>query len=69
MLTNKKLLLPLQCRLYTNLSPDCVKVIGCFSSNVNVGSSDTCVGPSYQSFLSTCTDELISTPEIMEFFP
>ena len=73
-LTNKKLLLPLKCRLDRNLFLDCVKLIHYFASVVNMISSNPCVGPSPRikiSFplLSTCTDELISAPKIMTFFP
>ena len=39
-------MLPLQCRLSTNLFPDSVKLIGYFASGVNVVSSNPCVGPS-----------------------
>ena len=57
----------------TNLLPDCVKLIGYFASAVNVISFSPCVGPSPRikipfPLLSTCTDELISTPKIMTFF-
>ena len=53
-----------------NLFPDCVKLIGYFASAVNVVSCNPCVGPSH-SLLSTDvhTDELISAPKIMTFFP
>ena len=52
----------------------CVKLIGYFASAVNVVSSNSCVGPLPRikiSFflLSICTDELISAPKIMKFFP
>ena len=73
-LTNKKLLLPSQCRLNTNLFPDCVKLIGYFASPVNVVSFNPYVGLSARikiSFplLSTGTDEFISAPKIITFFP
>ena len=44
-LMNKKLLLPLLCRLNANLFPDCVKIIGYFTFAVNVVSSNFCVSP------------------------
>ena len=52
---------------------DCVKLIGFLAPDVNVVPSNPCVDPSprikiYFSLLSTCTDELISAPEIMTFF-
>ena len=73
-LTNKKLLLPLSCRLNTNLFPDYVKLIGYCASAVNVVSSKHCVGlsPRIKIFfllLSTCTNEIKSAPKIMTFFP
>ena len=40
------MLLPLQCRLNTNLLPDCAKLIRYFASTVNVVSTNPCVGPS-----------------------
>ena len=48
--------------------------MGYFASAVNVASSDPFVVPSPRiktsfSLLSTCTDELISAPKIMTFFP
>ena len=48
--------------------------MGYIASAVNVISSNPCVGPSPEikvSFplLSICTDELISAPKIMTFFP
>ena len=73
-LTNKKLLLPLKCRPNTNLFPHCVKSIGHFAYAINVVSSNPWAGPSPRIkislvLLSICTDELISTPKIMTFFP
>ena len=44
-LTNQKLLLPLWCRLNTNLFPDCVTLIGYLASAVNVVLFNPCVGP------------------------
>ena len=41
-ITNKKLLLPLKCRLNTNLCPDCAKLI---VSAVTVALYKPCVGP------------------------
>ena len=64
-LTNKKLLLPLWCRRDTNLLFDCVKLIQGIFFLVNVASSN----PLSLILLSTCTDELISTPKIMTFLP
>ena len=43
--TNKKMLLPLWCRLNTNLFPNSVKLIRYLASAVNVVLSDPCVGP------------------------
>ena len=40
--------------------------------NINVVPSNPCVGPRikiYFTLLSTCTDELISAPKIMTYFP
>ena len=73
-LTNKKLLLPLWCRLNANIFPDSVKLIGHFPSTVNVVSSNPCVGPSSKIeislfLFSICTDELKSAPKLMTFFP
>ena len=45
-LTNKKLLLPLYCRLNTNFFPNCIKVVVYFTSAVSVVSSNPCVGSS-----------------------
>ena len=64
-LINEKLLLPLQCRLNTNLLFCCVKLIGHIASAVNVVISNPCVGPAPRiktSFLlwSICRDELSS---------
>ena len=52
----------------------CVKLTGYFALTANVVSSNSCVGslPRVKiSFflLSICTDELISAPKIMKFFP
>ena len=71
-LTNKKLLLPLQCRLYTNLFPDCVKLIEYLASGVNVVSFNRCVGPSPRTkidlyLLSICTYNLILAPKMLIF--
>ena len=73
-MTNKKLLLPLQCRLNTNLSFGCVKLIGYMASALNVVLSNLCVchSPRIKIFLfllSICTDELISASKIMTVFP
>ena len=67
-------MLPLKCRLNTNLFLDCAKLTGYFATAVNVVSSNPCVGPSPRikiSFhlISICTDELISAPKIMTFLP
>ena len=67
-------MLPLYCRLNTNLFPDCVKLIGYSASAVNVVPSNSYVGPIPRikiSFplLSICTDELISTPKMITFLP
>ena len=64
-LTNKKLLLPLWYRRNTNLLFDCAKLIQDIFFLVNVVSSN----PLSLILLSTCTDELISTPKIMTFLP
>ena len=61
-LTNKKLLLPLWCRLNANLFPDCIKLIEYFASSVNVVSSNPYVSLSprlnmFFPLLSACTDE------------
>ena len=66
------MLLPLYCRLNANLLFGFVKLIGCITSAVNVVSSNPWVGPLPRVrislfLLSTCTDELISTPKIMIF--
>ena len=45
-LTNKKLLLPLSCKLKQILLSDCLKLIGYLASAVNVVSSNPCAGPS-----------------------
>ena len=68
----KKLLLPLQCRLNTNLFLDSVKLIEYLASADIVVSSDTYVGLSPRTeisffLLSTCTEELLSTQKIMTF--
>ena len=73
-LTNKKLLIPLQCRLSANLLFGSVKLIRYIGSAFNVVSSNPCIGPSGRikiSFplLSICTDGLISGPKIMTLFP
>ena len=49
-------------------------MIGYFASAVNVVLSNPCVGQSPRIkislfLLSTCTDDLMSTPKIMTFFP
>ena len=67
-------MLPLECRLDINLFPDCVKLIGYFASAVNIVPSKPRVGPSPRikipsALILTCTDELISAPKIMTFFP
>ena len=59
---------------FTNLFPDCVKLIGYFASAVNMVSFNPCVDPSPRikisfNLFSTCTDEVISTTKIMTFFP
>ena len=71
---NNKLLLPLYCRLNTNLLFGCVKSIGYIASAINVESSNPCTGPSPSIkislfLLSIWTDELISAPEMMTFSP
>ena len=58
-------MLPLQCRLNTNLFPDCVKLIRYVAFAVYVVSSNPCVGPSPRIkvslfLLSIYTDNLIS---------
>ena len=63
-----------ECRLNTNLFPESVKLIEYFASAVNVVSSNPWVGPLprikiYFPVLSTFTDELISAPKIITFFP
>ena len=60
----------MMCRLNTNLFPDCVKIIECLASAVNVVSSNRRVGTSQEikitfPLLSKCTDELIPVPKIM----
>ena len=71
--TNKKLLLPLSCsRLNTNFLFDCVKLIEYLASAVNVLSSYVSPLPIikiYLFLLSLYTDEFISAPKIMTFFP
>ena len=73
-LTNKKLLLPLQCKLNADLSPDAVKLAGYLASPVIAVPSKPCVGPSPRTkislfLLSTCTDGLILAPKITTFLP
>ena len=72
-LTNKKLLLPLYCRLNTNLLFGCVKLLGYFASAGYVVSFNFCVGTSSRMIslllLSTCTDEPISASKLMTFLP
>ena len=73
-LKNKKLLLPLYCRLNVNLSPDCVKLIEYIASAVNVVSSNPYVGPLPRIkkslfLISICKDLLISASKTMTFFP
>ena len=67
-------MLPLQCRLNANLLFGCVKLIGYKASVVNVESSYPCVGPAPRIKISLpllliCTDEAISAPKILTFFP
>ena len=66
------MLLPLQCRLKRNFLFDLEKLIKYSASSANVVLSNPCVGPLpkikiFFFLLSTCTDELISTPKIMTF--
>ena len=73
-LKNKKLLLPLYCRLNVNLSPDCVKLIEYIASAVNVVSSNPYAGPLPRIkkslfLISICKDLLISASKTMTFFP
>ena len=68
------MLLPFYCRLNSNILFGCVKLIGYKTPAANVVSSNPCVGPSPRIKISfplllTCTDELMSAPEIMTFFP
>ena len=61
-------------RLHTNLLIGCVKVIVYLASAVNIVPSNTYVVPSPRiktsSFsFSICTDDLMSAPKIMTFFP
>ena len=57
-----------------SLFPDCVKLMGYFASAVKAVSSNLCAGLSTRikisyPLLSTSTDELISAPKIITFFP
>ena len=68
------MLLPLQCRLDTNIFADCVELIGYSASALNVVPSNPGVGPLprikiHFPILSVCTDELISTPKMITFLP
>ena len=61
-------------RLNINIFLGYVKLIGYLTSAANVVLSNPCVGASPRTkislfLLSICTDELISTPKIMTFFP
>ena len=73
-MTENTFTVPYSVDLNTNIFLDCVKLIGYFASAVNVVSSNPCVGPSPGIKISLfslliCTDELISTPNIMTLFP
>ena len=73
-LRNKKLLLPLYCRLNWNYLCGFVKLIGYLASVVNLVSSNHCAVslPRIKIslfLLSICIDELLSGPKIMTFFP
>ena len=72
-MANKKLLVPLNCRLNANRFREPVKLIRYLASAVIVPSSKSCVVPSPRTniflFLpSICTEELLSTPKIMTLF-
>ena len=67
-------MLPLECRLDTDLSPNFAKLIGCSASAVNMISSNPCVSPSPRirisfSLLSMCRNELISSANVTAFLP
>ena len=62
----------LQCRLNTNLFSDYVELIGYFASAFSASTPYVSFLPRINisfSLLSSCTDELISAPIIMIFFP
>ena len=64
----------LQCRLNTIFFQDCVKLIVCFASTVNVVSFDPCFDPLPKIkislfLLSICTDKLKSALEQLAFYP
>ena len=72
-LVNKKLLLPLQCRLNKNFLRGFGNLIGYFASAIKVVSSNPYVGLSPRIkicflLLSICTDEFISAQKIMTIF-
>ena len=65
---------PLYYRRNTNILFGCIKLIEYSAFAFNVASNYPCVGPSPRIkislfLLSTCTDELITAPEIVTFIP